>query len=329
MAPYISVIIPVYGVQEWAERCVSSIMQQTIKDGVEFIFVDDASTDNSLNIVRDTVCRYPDRIHSVKIISHTHNMGLPAARNTGMSVAQGQYLFHCDSDDFLEPDMLRLMLDEAVRTDADLVWCDWFLTFGSNERTMSQPAASTPRQALADMLNGSMKYNVWNKLVRRSLFIDHNIHFPSGYAMGEDMTMIRIAAKARKVAYVPRPLYHYIRVNTGAMTQQYTPARLDALRHNVQLTVDFLHDNIHDSSIEEEIAWFLLNTKLPFLFTGSKHDISLWQQWYPQANSYILSNKSQSLRTRLLQWCAAHHLGLVNRLYYNLVFNVFYGKIFK
>ena len=77
MAPYISVIIPVYGVQEWAERCVSSIMQQTIKDGVEFIFVDDASTDNSLNIVRDTVCRYPDRIHSVKIISHTHNMGLP------------------------------------------------------------------------------------------------------------------------------------------------------------------------------------------------------------------------------------------------------------
>ncbi len=324
----VSAVIPIYNVSGYIERCARSLFSQSL-DNIEYIFVNDATTDNSIDILRSVLDEIPHRKHQVRIVEHDVNKGLPAARNTGIALASGDYLFNCDSDDFLESDMLRLMLDEAVRTDADLVWCDWFLTFGSNERTMSQPAASTPRQALADMLNGSMKYNVWNKLVRRSLFIDHNIHFPSGYAMGEDMTMIRIAAKARKVAYVPRPLYHYIRVNTGAMTQQYTPARLDALRHNVQLTVDFLHDNIHDASIEKEISWFLLNTKLPFLFTGSKHDISLWLQWYPQANRHILSNKSQSLRTRFLQLCAAHHLGLVNRLYYNLVFNVFYGKIFK
>lgn len=324
----VSVVVPIYNVSGYIGRCAQSLFSQTLHD-IEYIFVNDATPDNSIDILLSVLDQFPERKSQMRLVNHDSNKGLPAARNTGIALATGEYLFNCDSDDFLEPDMLRLMLDEAIRSDADMVWCDWLLTFGSNERIMRQPEASTPRQALADMLNGSMKYNVWNKFIRRSLFIDHHIQFPAGYAMGEDMTIIRIAAKAGKVANVAKPLYHYIRTNSGAMTQQYTPARLDALRHNVQQTIDYLQANISDSNLEREISWFLLNTKLPFLFTGSKHDISLWQQWYPQANAHILSNKSQSLRTRLLQLCAAKHLGFVNRLYYTLVFKFFYGKIFK
>lgn len=324
----VSVIVPIYNVSDYIGRCVQSLFSQTLQD-IEYVFVNDATPDNSIDILLSVLDRFPERKSQVLLINHDSNQGLPAARNTGIALASGDYIFNCDSDDFLEPDMFQLMLDEAIHSDADIVWCDWFLTFGSNERIMRQPDASTPRQALADMLNGSMKYNVWNKLIRRSMFVDNHIKFPSGYAMGEDMTIIRIVAKAGKVAHVAKPLYHYIRTNSGAMTRQYTPARLNALRHNVQQTIDCLRANISDSNLEREISWFLLNTKLPFLFTGSKHDISLWQQWYPEADAYILANKSQSLRTRLLQWCAAHGMGTVNIIYYKLIFSLIYGKILR
>lgn len=325
----LSVIIPVYNVSAWIGHCVESLMRQTLKEGVEYIFVDDASTDDSIAKAKEIINHYPERKNQVCFLSYEVNKGLPAARNTGLSEAKGDYIFHCDSDDFVEPDMLELMLQKAESEDADLVWCDWFLSFNENERPMHQPDAASARKALGDMLNGSMKYNVWNKIVRRSLYTDNDIRFPDGYAMGEDMTMIRLAAKARRVAHVGKPLYHYIRVNTGAMSQAYDERKLNALSHNVDETIEFLRDNIKDDEINREIDWFLLNVKLPFLFTGNDADIRLWKRMYQGSNSAIMSNKSQALRTRMLQWCAANNLTIVNKIYSRLIFNIIYGKIYK
>lgn len=325
----LSVIIPVYNVSAWIGHCVESLMWQTLKEGVEYIFVNDASTDDSIAKAKEIINHYPERKNQVCFLSHEVNKGLPAARNTGLAAAKGDYIFHCDSDDFVEPDMLELMLQKAESEDADMVWCDWFLSFNENERPMHQPDAASARKALGDMLNGSMKYNVWNKIVRRSLYTDNDIRFPDGYAMGEDMTMIRLAAKARRVAHVGKPLYHYIRVNTGAMSQAYDERKLNALSHNVDETIEFLRDNIKDDEINREIDWFLLNVKLPFLFTGNDADIRLWKRMYQGSNSAISSNKSQALRTRMLQWCAANNLTIVNKIYSRLIFNIIYGKIYK
>lgn len=325
----VSVIVPVYGVEKFVERCVRSLMEQTLKDGIEYIFVDDATPDNSIGIIEQTVKDYPERVNSVKILRHEKNKGLPAARNTGLEAASGEYIYHCDSDDFLEKDMLELMLKEADKKNADYVWCDWYLTFGNSERNMRQPEAETARQALTLMLSGAMKYNVWNKIVRRKLYTENDIRFPTGYAMGEDMTMIRLASHAERTGYVGKPLYHYIQTNTGAMSHQYTDDKLNVLKHNVELTINYLKKNIDDPYIDKEISWFLLNVKLPFLFTGEKKDLERWKNWFKDADKYIMSNPYQSSRTQILQWCAAHDMTIINRLYYYLVFKVIYGKIFK
>lgn len=325
----LSVIIPVYNVSAWIGHCVESLMQQTLKEGVEYIFVDDASTDDSIAKAKEIINHYPERKNQVCFLSHEVNNGLPAARNTGLAAAKGDYIFHCDSDDFVEPDMLEFMLEKAESEDADMVWCDWFLSFNENERPMHQPDAASARKALGDMLNGSMKYNVWNKIVRRSLYTDNDIRFPDGYAMGEDMTMIRLAAKAHRVAHVGKPLYHYIRVNTGAMSQAYDERKLNALSHNVDETIEFLTENVKDNEIHREIDWFLLNVKLPFLFTGNKTDIIRWREWYTDANKHIMSNKALSMRTRLLQWCAGHGLSAINLVYHSIVFKLIYGKIYR
>ncbi len=324
--PKISVIAPVYGVENFIERAAESMMNQTLED-VEFIFIDDCTTDKSIDILRRIIARYPHR--NVRIIRHYENRGLPAARNTGLDVAKGEYIFHWDSDDFAEPDMLESLYREAVAKVCDYIWCDWFLTFNTNCRTMVQPNASTPREALSLVLSGSMKYNVWNKLISRRLYEDNRIRFPERRAMGEDMTMIKLLVMAARVGHVRKPFYHYIRTNSGAMTQIYSPKHLTELQDNTSDLCLFIHSRIKDDTISKEINWFKLNVKLPFLFSGRKDDMKLWRKWYPEANKDIISNHRQALRTRVLQWTAAHRLGFINTVYNNLVFKFIYGIIYR
>lgn len=324
--PKVSVIAPVYGVECFIGHAVESMMRQTLDD-VEFIFVDDCTPDSSIDIVHDISSRYPAR--KVRIIRHEVNRGLPAARNTGLEAARGEYIFHWDSDDYAEPDMLEALYAEAQAGNCDYVWCDWFLTFGTNSRVMIQPGATTPREALSIALSGGMKYNVWNKLVARKLYDVTGIRFPEGRSMGEDMTMLKLLAKANCVGHVAKPLYHYIRTNNGAMTQVYSPRHLEELRQNTADLCNFLLAEINDGNKEQEINWFKLNVKLPFLFSGRKSEMRLWKSWYKEADKYIMSNKRQALRTRVLQWMAAHRLGVVNTLYNTLVFKFIYGVIYK
>ena len=180
----ISIIIPIFKVSNFIERCVCSLFEQTLQD-VEYIFVDDASPDDSIEILKSCIERYPERKGQVTILTHEQNKGLPAARNTGLAVATGEYVFHCDSDDFVEKDMLEDMYNAAEATDADMVYCDFYLSFEKNERYMSNPAYETAEDMFKlGLLGGNMKYNVWNKLVRRSLYVDNGITFPAGHAMG-------------------------------------------------------------------------------------------------------------------------------------------------
>lgn len=296
----VSVIIPIYKVEAFIERCATTLMEQTLRE-VEYIFVDDATPDSSIQVLEEVVTRYPERKEQVHIVHHGTNKGLPAARNTGLALATGEYIFHCDSDDYVEPTLLEDLYNAAQAQNADIVWCDWYLTFAENERYMKQPSLDTPVDALKAMLCGGMKYNVWNKLVRRALYIDNQIEFPAGYGMGEDMTMMMLFAHAKKVAYVPQAYYHYIKTNTNAFSQTYSDRHLEELKHNVQRIIDYMQ-MVYGEALEQELSFFKLDVKFPFLIAGQ---YKRWEEWYPEANKYILQNKHISTRSRYIQWLAA------------------------
>lgn len=166
----LSVIIPIFGVERFIEKCAESLMSQTMTDEVEFIFVDDASKDRSREILETVIARYPGRLKQVRILTHEVNKGLPAARNTGLAVATGEYVYHFDGDDYAEPDLFERMLNTAEATDAEYVWADWILSYEHSDRLMKQPEFTDASEALEGMLKGQMKYNVWNKIVKRSLY---------------------------------------------------------------------------------------------------------------------------------------------------------------
>ena len=320
----VSVIIPIYKVEAFIERCATTLMEQTLHE-VEYIFVDDATPDRSIQILEEVVARYPEREEQVRIVHHEVNKGLPAARNTGLALATGEYIFHCDSDDHVELTMLEELYHAAKTQDADIVWCDWYLTFAENERYMKQPCFSTPMEALKAMLSGGMKFNVWNKLVRRSLYTDNQIEFPAGYGMGEDMTMMMLFAHAQKIAYVPKAYYHYIKTNTNAFSQTYSDKHLVELKHNVQRIINYML-GIYGNDLEKELSFLKLDVKFPFLIANN---FKRWEEWYPEANRYILQNKYISSRSRYIQWFAAKKQYWLVWIYNQLLDKIIYGIIYK
>ena len=302
-------------------------MEQTLKE-VEYLFVDDASPDGSMAVLKRTLADYPERQEQVRILTHEVNKGLPAARNTGLAVAQGEYIFHCDSDDFVERELLEEMYAKAKEADADIVWSDFWLSFEQNERYMQVREYPTAATALRGMLEGAMKYNVWNKLTRRSLYLENDILFPAGHSMGEDMTMIRLMACAQRVAYIPKAYYHYVRLNQSALTQTFSERHLVDIRHNVDETVSFLR-NVLGTGIEPQLALFELSIKYPFLISDKRSDYERWRSWYPEANRYIWQSKELPLRTKFIQWMASKGQFWAVWIYYKVVFKFIYGVIYK
>lgn len=301
-------------------------MEQTLTD-VEYIFVDDATPDDSIKVLQEVINRYPNRKGQCRILQHKQNLGLPAARNTGLAVAQGEYIFHCDSDDFVEPDMLEQLYRKATETDADIVWCDWWLSFAKNERYMKQPEYLTAIEALKGMLSGVMKFNVWNKLIRRTLYEENGITFPAGYGMGEDMTIMRLFARASKVAYLPKAFYHYVQQNSGAFCKTFSQKHLSDVQHNAFVVTEDLK-NLFGNALDMELAFFKLDVKFPFLISDDLAKYKLWKEWYPEANKYIMCNKRLSLRSRCVQWLAWKNQFWAVWLYYKLVYRVMYGIIY-
>ena len=321
--PEVSVIIPIYNVGKFIGRCAESLMRQTLSD-VEFIFVNDCTPDDSMSVLESVVSRY-DR--DVKIINHEVNRGLPSARNSGLYIARGEFIFHCDGDDWVEETMLEKMASEARSKGADFVYCDFFLSFEKSERYMGNPDYEGPLEMLKrGFLGGTMKYNVWNKLVRKELY--DGILFPDGHSMGEDMTMIQLLCGSKRVVHVKEALYHYVQTNTGAFSKTQSPKQLADVRYNVDRTVSFLESK-YDSSLEESISNFKLSIKLPFLISDRSDQYQLWREWYPEANAYVMANKDVPFRTRFLQWMAAKNIWFGVRLYYWLVYRIAYRLLFR
>ena len=152
---------------------------------------------------------------------------------------------------------------------------------------MKQPEYTTAMDALKGMLAGSMKYNVWNKLIKRELYQRYLIKFPEGYGMGEDMTIIMLFAHAKKIKYISSAFYHYVKLNTNAFSQTYSQRHLIELKHNTLRIVKFIQ-NKFGHTLDKELAFFKLEVKFPLLITGNKKKYKLWKEWYPEANHYIL-----------------------------------------
>lgn len=183
----VSVIIPVYGVEKYIERCARSLFEQTLGD-IEYLFIDDCTPDKSIEILKKVLEEYPQRKSQVIIHHMDKNSGQAAVRKWGMQNATGDFVIHCDSDDWVDTDMYRAMYEKAIEENTDVVVCDYIITDGNNVIIKKKGCQSTEIQLfLSDILFQKSSWSLCNKMFARTTY-DRGIIYPK-HNMGEDMAL--------------------------------------------------------------------------------------------------------------------------------------------
>ncbi len=209
--PHISVIVPVYNTEAHIEKCLNSLIGQTMQE-LEIILVDDCGTDRSMDIAR----RYADTDSRIRILEGTENTGVAQARNRGMEAARGEYTAFIDSDDWLSPDYFRLLYDKAIAEQADMVKGTFCAVWP--DRTEPSGMNDSIRQCLQRYSFPGIAYTYafWNTLYRTDMLRRHNIIFPA-LTHGEDMVfLVKALLHTNKLALEDGAVYYYNQRDTSA-----------------------------------------------------------------------------------------------------------------
>ena len=230
MNDLISIIIPVYNVEQYIRRCVDSILNQTYKN-IEVILVDDGSTDNSGVICEE----YKKKDLRVKVIDQK-NSGAPTARNCGMDASTGKYIYFVDSDDYIHPQTLEILYNIITQKDTDVSACGYEIVYDNKlefeEITDYESRVISNFDLLKKMVNlPEMTYSqvLWNKLFKREAIGD--IRMNPGYVIDDFDFVSRVLFKCRSVAVVDKDLYYYYTNPNGVMnSRKYNPKKFLALQ---------------------------------------------------------------------------------------------------
>lgn len=322
----VSIIMPVYNAARTLQRSLDSIMAQSFRD-FEVVFVDDCSGDGT----GEMISRFSrDSGISCKILENEVNGGVAAARNRGLDAAEGEYVAWVDSDDVIAPEALSIAVETAEREGSDIVGWDWTLGFEKNSRYMRQADCSCPREALEALMGGRMRWNLWLFLTRRSLLDGNVIRFIDGADMGEDMMlMLKAFMCAGKVSQIHRSLYSYNAVSSSSISRQFSEERRREVSDNVSEVEKALAASPYADALKEYVCHLKLFVKLPLIISADKSDYAVWYGWFPESNAYAAANRALPLRTRAVQWMAAHKLWTGVKLYYLLVYKFVYGIIYR
>ena len=227
--PLISVIVPVYRVEEYLERCVKSILSQTYEN-LEVILVDDGSPDQCPAIC--DACAEKDA--RVKVI-HQENKGLSGARNAGIDAASGEYLAFVDSDDYVSPHFIEELYQLLQDTGCAIGQCRFSYVKGDGLVEEGDSAFCIYRgESLMEQLYGPEEKATcfvvaWNKLYRAELFKETGIRYPEGRIHEDEATTYRLFHEAKKLAFLDRALYGYYTENGGSITSVFSAKRLQWL----------------------------------------------------------------------------------------------------
>ena len=323
----VSVIIPMYNVEKYLYRSVRSLYSQDLKD-IELIFVDDCSRDETLNVLSSLLQEYNREDITVRILCHETNQGVAVARNTALDNVVGEYVYYVDADDYIEPDTLSTLYHTAKENDADIVGCDWFLTFEKKERRINQPDVVDGEDAFIKMSKGVMRWNLWMFLVKRSLYEKNKFRFLPHQNMGEDMMiMMKSVLLANKMIMVHRNLYHYVQSNQGSLTKKHSSsiAQIIANAKNIE---EFLHLS-HRENLIIYMRFLELSLKHPYLISNKTADYELWQITFPQANEFAGKNDEATWYTNMLQIAAKNRVYPILKIYYWMVIRFLYGVVYR
>lgn len=236
--PIVSILVPVYGVEQYIERCAVSLFEQTY-DNIEYIFVNDATKDNSIRILENVIARYPNRQSAVRIINHPTNKGISAARNTGVANSSGKYLLFVDSDDYIAKEAIEHLTTYAESNHADIVLFDTSVLTNNGTRIESVEYREKV-EYISHLLQHTAKCAHWNKFYNGNFYCHSGIQACEDVRLADDYAVTpRIVHEAQTIAVLHEPLYFYETRNQSSYVHNLTRAAIESLYRADKVLVDW------------------------------------------------------------------------------------------
>lgn len=284
--PPITLITPVYNTERFLAQCLQSLFAQTIAQQIEYIFIDDASTDNCPRMLKSAAEQHGNL--NIRVVTNTHNQGSAASRNSGIRLAHGKYVMFVDSDDWIEPDMAETLLHTATTNNADVVATPFYINSEHSQRVITF-AGSLMKIDINHAPIDVLYFALWNKLTRRSLIVDNGLFATDHRNCWEDLAVCcRALALARRNMVVNIPLYHY-RVNPNSQTHQNHKKRLDDHMFYARHIDEWFRS--HGDDFYNKHHSFLLHLKFAAkikMLRGEPIEITRWKSTFAEVNSHII-----------------------------------------
>ena len=255
--PNLSVIIPIYNAENYIDESIKSVLEQTYKD-FELILVDDGSTDGSSKIIQNYQEENPEQI---KIITQA-NRGVSAARNKGINSSNCPYILFLDADDYIQEDMLELMIKEAEETEADLVLCNMRVVKDGSGDLINILFSGEMKNSIESAYDNKGLINTilpsaCGKLYRKTLFTENHITFPLGLKIEDLGTIPRLLCHCKKIAKVNRVLYNY-RYRKSSLARTYDYKILDVVK-NLKTVKEYYIEQKVDKIFHQQLEYLYID----------------------------------------------------------------------
>lgn len=244
----VSILVPVYDVEKYIERCAVSLMEQTYED-IEYIFVDDASPDLSVAVLEEVVARYAKRKSMVRVLHHAQNRGLSAARNTAVDAAVGKYMLHVDSDDYLATDAIEKLVRAAENEQADIVLFDTIELRESGEVRLRAEYRERVSY-IKGLLQHTNRCAHWNKFYRTDFYKGTGIQSVETIRLAEDYAVTpRLVHLAKQISVLHESLYYYETRNQSSYVHNLNRAAIESQHLADRVLVDYFR------SVPDKAVW--------------------------------------------------------------------------
>lgn len=246
-SPFVSVVIPVYGVEKYIEKCLESCFSNTIAEQCEFLIINDCSPDKSIELAEKMIKKYPNI--TVKIISHEKNKGLAAARNTGLKYATGKYIINVDSDDWVDNIYLEKLYTKAEENHSDIVICNLYKEL-ENKQELIELNIPASKKFVEALLEESLPGWLFIKMFRLDFLRENNITWIDGVNMCEDLILsVKAFSQTKRISFVDEALYHYNNTNPTSLSSKLSENKANQLITAVKEIESYLDDEKYNKSI--------------------------------------------------------------------------------
>lgn len=319
MKPKVSIIIAVYNCEKYIEECARSLFEQTLDD-IEYIFVNDATFDDSIIILNSVIEEFPARKPHIKIVHLDKNGGVSDARRIGIENATGEYVIHADSDDWVDRDMYERLYIKAKETDADIVGCNFRHEFTNVQYVFHQQYADTIEENISRLINGRIFPSLCTSLTRRSLIVENDITFPEGLNMGEDLFFnLQLYLHAKKIVSIDWAPYHYRHTDNSSCVQRSRKSIDSDIAIAGEIEKLMREHKLYEK-YEKDIEYRKFFSKQPLI-----HDLrneKLYKEWlsiYPETNKNIWRYEQIDWKQKCELWLASNKMLPAARLFKKLL----------